>query len=410
MPSNSSVMSKQVQVLLRNKDSSYSIPPTNLSVSVSISWKELNKTLLALLREHETPVLPNNPEFDFLINDQLLISDLQEFIASNAIGTEQQIEIEYFERKPPPSQPHLLPHPDWVSALSLAGQRVLTGSYDGVARRWDLSTHSLLSEVKCHTEPISGIATLSEEMFVTASHDESVCFWGGSLSELPPHCLFRGHHSQPVACLAAGASGGLLASGSWDRAVKVWPVSSMLDGTIDTGGDHSQPLSVSPLSVLEGHTDTVSGCTWGRDRLVSCSWDQSIQFWDVSTEQSVRDMSSSRALLSVSESRLSGLVATGGSDNVVRVWNTRDSEPTVIRLVLRGHTGWVCSVVWSQKTEHQLISGSYDGSIKHWDIRNSKSPVYTVGAHKKKLLCLDWEDGGNVASGGEDSQLVVSRF
>ena len=402
-------MSKQVQVLLKNKDSCYPIPPTNLSVPISISWEELNRTLLALLKEHDALIPTNIPEFDFLINDQLVTSDLQALLASNgaAISTEQQIEIEYFERKPPPSQPHLLPHPDWISSLALAGQQVLTGSYDGIARRWDLHTHSLLSQVKCHNEPVSDVASLSEELFVTASHDESVCFWGGFPEDQPPHCLFKGFHSQPVSCLAAGASGTLLASGSWDRSVKVWPVSSILEDSIDR---EAIPHTISPLSTLEGHTDAVSSCVWGRDNLVSCSWDHSILFWDVSAEKNVRTMDSSRALLSLSESRHSGLLATGGSDNVVRVWNTRDSEPTVIRLVLRGHTGWVCSVIWSQKTEHQLISGSYDGSIKHWDIRNPRSPVYTVGAHKKKLLCMDWEDGGSVASGGEDCQLVVSNF
>ena len=401
-------MSKQIQVLLKNKDSSYSIPPTNLSLSLSISWKDLNKTLLALLKEHETPIPPNSPEFDFLINDQLLVSDLQGLIEHSAISTEQQIEIEYFDRKPPPSQPHLLPHPDWVSCLALSEQQVLTGCYDGIARRWDLNTHSLLSEVRCHDEAISGILSLGEELFVTASHDESVCFWGGS----PPRCISRGLHSQPATCLAAGAAGTLLSSGSWDCAVKVWPLSSISDETGGTGRHNASPVIISPLCTLEGHTDSVSACAWGRegDKLVSCSWDQSILFWNVATEQNVRALSSSRALLSVSESRHSGLVATGGSDNVVRVWNTKDCEPTVIKLVLKGHTGWVCSVVWSHKSEHQLVSGSYDGSIKHWDIRNPKSPVYTVGAHKKKLLCLDWEDGGAVASGGEDSQLVVSSF
>lgn len=398
-------MSEQVQILLKKKDSKYSISPTNLSLPLSISWTELNKTLLALLKQSNQ--IPDNTEFDFLINEQLFTTSLQDFITANAISTEQHIEIEYIDRRPPPSQPHIVPHPDWISSLTLAGNQVLTGSYDGHIRRWNLDTYSLVSEFSCHEEPVTGVMTITNDLVATVSSDESMCIWQGLLSEKPKRRLLRGFHSQPITCLTG--NGKSLCTASWDRTLNIWPMDSVLG---DTDIDMLQAHTISPACTLEGHSDVIASCVWGRDtsKVVSCSWDHNVIFWDVATQQDIRVMSSSKALLSVSENSHSGLLATGGSDNIIRVWNTGDDEPTVIKLVLKGHTGWVSSVSWSHLSEYHLISGSYDGSMKHWDTRNNKAPMYTVGAHKKKLLCMDWRDGEVVASGGEDSRLIVSRF
>ena len=408
-------MSEQVQILLKNKNGDYPIPPTSLSTSVSISRDKLSQTILALFGEHNVSPQPLL-EFDFLINERLLDSSLQDLIESSGISTEQQITVEYFERKPPPSKPHILPHPDWVSSVRIADSLVLSGSYDGTARAWDLSTYSLLSEHACHKEPVSSVLWLPQSdgtnLVATASHDGSVRFWEEFRAERPSRCLARGFHSQPVTCLAANPANTRVCSGSWDRSVKVWPVGPGVGSGDDaTSGGNSEPPPLSPLASLEGHSDCVSSCAWsGQEKVLSCSWDHSISIWDVDTCQCIRTLSGNRAMLAVSENAHSGLIATGGSDNHIRVWNTSDEEPTLIRLVLRGHSGWVCSVAWSQETEHHLVSGSYDGSIKHWDTRNPKAPLYTVGAHKKKLLCLDWRDGERVVSGGEDGNLVVSQL
>ena len=61
-----------------------------------------------------------------------------------------------------------------------------------------------------------------------------------------------------------------------------------------------------------------------------------------------------------------------------------------------------------------LVSGSYDGTIKIWDIR-SKTPLYTFSKQNgnkerddtsKKVFCVDWNDD-IILSGGEDNQLHI---
>jgi ribosome biogenesis protein YTM1 len=78
-----------------------------------------------------------------------------------------------------------------------------------------------------------------------------------------------------------------------------------------------------------------------------------------------------------------------------------------VKLALRGHKGWVSSVSWAPNSPYSLCSGSYDGSIRIWDIR-SKGAVYTLASDQDqsppKILAVDW-CGDRILSGGEDKKL-----
>lgn len=93
----------------------------------------------------------------------------------------------------------------------------------------------------------------------------------------------------------------------------------------------------------------------------------------------------------IHRSELNGLVASANSDKVVRIWDTRIggkftvrilewpcklqmfysdftssfSENSMVQTALTSHQGWVIAVQWSPIREHQLLSGSYDSSLKY---------------------------------------------
>lgn len=45
------------------------------------------------------------------------------------------------------------------------------------------------------------------------------------------------------------------------------------------------------------------------------------------------------------------------------------SDGAVMKNTLTSHQGWVSSVAWSPSSEFELISGSYDNTVKLWDTR-----------------------------------------
>lgn len=62
------------------------------------------------------------------------------------------------------------------------------------------------------------------------------------------------------------------------------------------------------------------------------------------------------------------LLASGGSDNLVRLWNIETGKVTA---TLRGHTNIVFAIAFSPDGA-RLASGSTDKSIMLWKIPNSE--------------------------------------
>ena len=69
------------------------------------------------------------------------------------------------------------------------------------------------------------------------------------------------------------------------------------------------------------------------------------------------------------------LIATGGSDNTVRIWNwqTRDEAEHFV-----GHTGSVATLAFDPASG-VLISGSYDTTVRVWRLEGTGGSQDTAG-------------------------------
>ena len=105
------------------------------------------------------------------------------------------------------------------------------------------------------------------------------------------------------------------------------------------------------MLTLEGHTERVTGCVFENPRsLWTCSWDRSIRNWDVETgemrESFVGTDVSARTCLAVRKRTddldITGtetmcVIAHGGTDNIVRIWDPREGNASEGTTLLRGH-------------------------------------------------------------------------
>ena len=106
--------------------------------------------------------LENSPqnktiEFDFLVSGNFLRLPLKEHLEDRNISPEQVIVIEYLERLAPPKPQDCLMHDDWVSAVQIAGNWILTGTYDNSLHLWTSKGKHKLS-IPGHTGPIKGVS------------------------------------------------------------------------------------------------------------------------------------------------------------------------------------------------------------------------------------------------------------
>lgn len=261
-----------------------------------------------------------------------------------------------------------------------------------------------------------------------------------------------GSHGGSVNSIDVSPNGKLFASGAWDSKVMLWTCavpgregvvdedgvvhefgggSDQEDGDDDDDDDESKRSNKrrrgdsgsgkiknkTPIATLSGHSAAVSAVSWADVGTVwSGSWDHSLRSWDVQTGVEKSSMSGPQVVtcldVQVKEDGGSGLIVTGGPDNVVRVWDPRNAAESanLVTATLHSHSQWVSGVRWLPGSSYHFASISYDKTVKVWDVR-ARVPLATIAGEKAKrgkLFGVDWHLGETVIAGGEDGRVRLT--
>ena len=98
------------------------------------------------------------------------------------------------------------------------------------------------------------------------------------------------------------------------------------------------------------------------------------------------------------------LVATGDNFGVIKIWDFYKRE---LRDAIDNKSGDIWSISWKpSKSEHKLVVGSLDKTIRIWDI--DKREQHDLGKHNDRVLGVQWHpDGRFIASCGSDGQIKI---
>ena len=121
----------------------------------------------------------------------------------------------------------------------------------------------------------------------------------------------------------------------------------------------------------DGHRWQVSSLEFSPNGalLASGSWDKEVRVWDLSTLETALVLKGVHEVpvTSVSWHRPTGSVlCVGSADCTASLWNPRDGSYLTS---LEGHTGWVLDVCFSSSSQI-LATASWDSTIKLWDSGN----------------------------------------
>ncbi|KAJ6799431.1 ribosome biogenesis protein WDR12-like protein isoform X2 [Iris pallida] len=113
--------------------------------------------------------------------------------------------------------------------------------------------------------------------------------------------------------------------------------------------------------------------------------DHSIRRWDVETGKGPWTMVCDKVLncLDVGGEG-SALVAAGGSDPILRIWDPRKPGTLAPIFQFSSHTSWITACKWHSRSFFHLLSASYDGKVMLWDLRTAW-PLAVIDSHKDKV-------------------------
>lgn len=152
----------------------------------------------------------------------------------------------------------------------------------------------------------------------------------------------------------------LLTCGS-DKKLKLWnPLTGLL---LKTYGGHANEV-----------TDAVGSCD--SCHIVTASLDKSIIYWDVTTAQPLRRLRCHAGGVNcVRLNEDSGLAVSGGKDNLLMCWDIRSRKQEPIQ-VMNDAKDCITAII---VTDHQIVSASLDGCVRHYDLRSGQLTCDQIG-------------------------------
>ncbi|KAI5924358.1 ribosome biogenesis protein YTM1 [Camillea tinctor] len=419
--------------------------------------------------------------FDFLIDGTFLRTSLEDYLKTNGLSFESTLTLQYVRSLIPPVYEASFEHDDWISDVDVlsaasragvwsgdklaAGQdRLLSASYDGLLRIWNNSGQVLAtSPAGGHGASVKAAKFLSSTQVASAGLDRTVRVWKYSEAEdrlsgtLRPTLELYGHSASVDALDVHGPTGRIL-SASADGSIALWSTSkssapaapaALLPGAGASLSKKRKLASSSsapqrgPLSHMPIHGSSAATAVLfdPADSTVaySASHDHTLRTVDLTTSRVASTIATSHPLLSLCALRRGGgpLLAAGTSARHITLIDPRVSAAATSVLTLRGHRNLVSALSASPSDEHALVSASYDGTCRVWDLRSARAgtraegggsvgeSVYVIEREAKKsgksksrddvpgkgakLFGVVWDSTWGVVSAGEDKMVQINR-
>ncbi|KAA6223927.1 hypothetical protein CP973_20170 [Streptomyces albofaciens JCM 4342] len=303
----------------------------------------------------------------------------------------------------------------YATAFSPDGKTLATAGTGRTIQLWDITTVSepraRTASLAGHTDVINALAFSPDgEMLASAGTDDTVRIWltAGPGGPPTPLTVLTGH-TDMVSWAAFSPDGTTLATASDDYSVRledlraltarhtdiIYSVAFSPDGRVLATGsaDHTvrlwdvtDPAAPTRLAVLTGQGEAVHTVAFSPDgRLLAAGGAaHTIQLWDVTHPRRPEHITTlpgptgtpggpGSGVMSVAFHPGGRLLASGGTDRTIRLWDlTHPARPRRLAAIA-GHTGSLTSVSFHPGGT-VLAAGGVNSIVRLWDVTDPRNP------------------------------------
>lgn len=283
-------------------------------------------------------------------------------------------------------------HSNTVTAITFppdSSDRFATCSEDGTVRMWDLSDYSVLCKGYCRDGGTPLCIAFAMECLITGWSDGKIRTFDGETGELL--WSLSDVHRGGVTAIQVSHNQRFLMTGGEGGHVRIWDIKSR--EMVSHMKEHSDRVTC--ISIFDDDAHAVTG---SKDRLILC-WDlrmekrvaslrqrmggvndmalyldqmqvvsvgqeRRLTFWDLRDTEPTHAIQLSAEATALALSRDGKLLATGGKDQMIRLWSFEGGRFIQDGM---GHSGTISRIVFSPD-DRQMVSVGEDGCILIWNV------------------------------------------
>ncbi len=223
------------------------------------------------------------------------------------------------------------------------GKRLAVASYDRRLTLWDAEAHDLIITLQDHDDEVRDIEfSADSSILITGSWDNTIKLWR---SHDGLHLATLHGHSEGIFTIALSPNQEHLVSRSVDGSIRLWELPGIR-------GDTLHGFSSFLFSIAAGPDDL----------LVTSEIKGSAKIWKLDESNTPKfELKHATGIFSVAAGQHGKLVATGGDDGKIRIW---DATTGKLVHVLTGHQDRITELCFSDRF---LASASRDKTARLWD-------------------------------------------
>jgi WD40 repeat protein len=262
-----------------------------------------------------------------------------------------------------------------------------------------------------HEGPATAVAFAADGMhFYSSSQDQTIKDW-----KIPSETPLKNFgHPNLVDAVAFNSTNTLLATGCHDGNLRIWDIAK------------GQAVQTIPAHVAMNQPSPIYSIAWSPDDkfLLTASYDRSMKLWSATDGKPVREFKAYKekefekghrdGIFAAVFSPDGKLIASGGSDRTIKLWNTADGS--VVRELVNpnvkaaasalpdsapAHPGWIYSLRFTPDGKYLVSAGNAPhahGYLAVWNVAEGKlvygeelalGPIFSVAVSPDgKLLAL----------------------